>query len=147
MAHSYLPLLPWDARPWLREGMADLIAGALTGERITGYTQSASYKPIVVASDQFSPPSFSRQYFEESGNGSVFLLEMLDLIGHDAMSKVVAGIHQESQSRTRRMTDILDLMRKNAPAGKAADVDALIDKWTKGVGLVKPPATPLPGRR
>src|SRR5204863_10144106 len=103
-----------------------------------GYTQSASYQAIVTASDQFSPSSFSRQYFEESGNGSLFLLEMLDLIGYDAMSKVVAGIHQDSQSRTRRMTDILDLMRKNAPPGKASEVDAVIEKWTKGTGLVKP---------
>lgn len=147
MAHSYLPLLPWDARPWMREGMADLVAGALTGERITGYTQAASYKPLVTASDQFSPASFSRGYFEESGNGSLFLLEMLDVIGYDAMSKVVAGIHQDSQARTRRMTDILDLMRKNAPPGKATEVDAVIEKWTKGTGLVKPPPTPTPQRR
>jgi len=128
----------------MREGMADLIAGALTGERITGYTQSASYKPIVTASDQFSPPSFSRQYFEESGNGSLFLLEMLDTIGYDAMSKVVAGIHQDSASRTRHMTDIFDLMRKYAPPDKATAVDAVIEKWTKGTGLVKPASTPRP---
>ena len=83
-------------------------------------------------------------YFEESGNGSLFLLEMLDLIGYDAMSKVVSGIHQDSQARSRRMTDIFDLMRKNAPPDKAAAVDAVIDKWTKGVGLVKPSPTPRP---
>jgi hypothetical protein len=144
LAHSYQSLLPWDSRPWLREGIADVIAGALTGERITGYTQSASYKSIVIVSDQYSPPTASRPYFEESGNGSVFLLEMLDLIGYDAMSKMVAGIHQDSQARTRRMTDIFDLMRKNAPSGKGADVDALIEKWTKGTGLVKPTPTPKP---
>ena len=143
MAHSYLPLLPWDARPWMREGMADLIAAALTGERITGYTQSASYMPIITT-DQYGPGSFTRAYFEESGNGSLFLLEMLDLIGYDAMSKVVSGIHQDSQARSRRMTDIFDLMRKNAPPDKAAAVDAVIDKWTKGVGLVKPSPTPRP---
>ena len=147
MSHSYLPLLPWDSRVWLREGMADLIAAALTGERITGYTQSASYKPLVTTSDQSSPASFSRGYFEESGNGSLFLLEMLDVIGYDAMSKVVAGMHQDSQAHTRHMADILDLMRKNAPQGKAAQVDAVIEKWTKGTGLVKPPPTPTPQGR
>ena len=137
IAHSYLPLLPWDSRPWLREGIADLIAAALTGQRVTAYTESSNYKPIITG-DLPQPGTFSAAYFSESGNGAVFLIEMLDLIGYDAMSKVVAGIHQDSQSRQRRMNDVFDLMRKNAPAGKAAQVDQVIDKWTKGIGLAKP---------
>jgi hypothetical protein len=66
-------------------------------------------------------------------------MEVLDLIGYDAMSKVVAGIHQDNASRTRHMTDIFDLMRKYAPPDKARQLDDVIDKWTRGTGLVKPP--------
>ena len=45
------------------------------------------------------------------------------------------------------MADILDLMRKNAPPGKASEVDAVIEKWTKGTGLVKPTPVPTPTLR
>jgi hypothetical protein len=63
---------------------------------------------------------------------------VLDIIGYDAMSKIVAGIHVDNGSRTRRMTDLLDLMRRHAPPDRANRIDEVIEKWTKGVGLVKP---------
>ena len=138
IAHSFMSMLPWDARPWLREGMADLIAAALTGVRETSYTRAATYTPLITGSDTGQPGTFSRFYAEESGNGSVFLLEVLELIGLEAMSKVVQGIHDESQSRQRRQADILALMRRHAPEGKQPALEAVIEKWTRGTGLVKP---------
>jgi hypothetical protein len=145
LTHTYLALLPSDSRPWLSEGIADLVGGALTGVRTTGYTQSATKEPLPVDINPiFQPSLFSASYSVEAGNGSLFLFEILKAIGPDNMSKAVSQIHgDEATARSRHANDLFEIIRQVTPPDKKAEVDAIIEKWT----VRKPPSatsTPEP---
>jgi hypothetical protein len=147
LTHTFLQLLPMDSRPWLTEGIADLVGGALTGTRVTGYTQAATGEPLPTdINPAFQPSLFSASYSQEAGNGSLFLFSILDAIGPDNMSKVVAGIHDDSGGKTRHANDLFDIIRQNTPPDKKDTVEAIITKWTKRPlpNAAKPTATPQP---